>query len=210
MNKSMKKPTPAARPAAGIPGPVAVRLDEAGLIRAAQAGSADAFDQLMAAYQRQIYALAYRLLGDAAAAADATQETMIAAYRFLRSFRNGSFKNWLLRIATRKSYDSLRDKHRRHNTSWDELAEHDWPPASHEDGPEAVAQRRELARRLEAGLATLPLPERRLVVLSDVHEMSYLEIAGVTGTQLGTVKSRLSRARRKLRLALQAGGALAV
>jgi RNA polymerase sigma-70 factor (ECF subfamily) len=198
-------PTTARYPAQKAP---AAHEEEAHLIRAAQAGSAEAFNQLLQAHQTRLYSLAYYLLGDAASAADATQEAMIAAYRSLRSFRHGSFKNWLNRIVTRKCYDVMRDVRRRRSISWEEFVEDDLTLTSPADGPETVAQRRELARRLEASLATLPFAERQMVVLSDVQGLSYQEIAEATGSRLGTVKSRLSRARAKLREELRASPAV--
>lgn len=184
-------------------------LDEQNLIEAARAGNCEAFNQLMQAHQGRMYSAAYYLLGEAAPAADAVQEAMIAAYRSLHSFRNGSFRNWLLRIVTRKCYDILRDVRRRRALAWDDFTEDDPTLASHEDGPEVVVQRRELARRLEASLAALPWQDRQMVVLSDIQGLSYREIAEATSNPVGTVKSRLSRARGKLREELRASPAFA-
>ncbi len=179
---------------------VPLATDEQSLIQAARCGDVDAFNQLALAHQPRLYTTAYYLLGDSAAAADATQEALIAAYRRLRTFNGGSFKSWLHRIVTRKCYDQLRDVHRRRSTSWDALAEAQearW--ASKEEPPEGTVQRRELARRLEAGLEALPFQDREMVVLRDVQELSYTEIAAATQRPVGTVKSKLSRARAKLR-----------
>ena len=180
-----------------------VAWDERSLIAAAQAGDCEAFNQLALAYQSRIYSVAYYLLSDAASASDAMQETLLSAYRNLRSFRKGnSLKGWLYRIVTRKCYDLLRDARRRRCTPWDESCETDRALVGREAGPEVVVQCRELARRLEASLNTLAFTERQMVVLSDIHGLSYLEIARATGKPLGTVKSRLSRARAKLRAQL--------
>lgn len=179
-------------------------LEDERLIRAAQAGDQEAWNRLLARYQRRLYGLAYYLLGEAALADDATQEALLAAYRSLPSFRQGSLGNWLRRIVTHKCYDRHRATQRRRTQSWDDLPEDAPALASRADGPEAVVQRRELARRLEAGLAALPAPDRQLVVLRDVHDLSYQELAAAAGCPLGTVKSRLSRARAKLRAAWQA------
>jgi RNA polymerase sigma-70 factor (ECF subfamily) len=182
--------------------------EETRLIQAAQAGDREAFNQLIQLHQQRLYSVAYHLLGEAAPAADATQEAMIAAYRSLGSFRNGSFRNWLLRIVTRKCYDFLRDVKSRRSVSWENFDDDDPTRASSEDGPEAVVQRRELARRLEAGLAGLSFQEREMIVLSDIQGLSYMEIAQTTTRPVGTVKSRLSRARGKLREELRTSGAL--
>lgn len=177
--------------------------DERGLIAAAQAGDGEAFNQLALAHQGRLYAVAYYILGDAASAADATQEALISAYRNLPVFRQGAaLKSWLYRIVTRKCYDLLRDARRRRSTAWDALCVTDGALADCNDGPEVVVQRRELARRLEASLNLLAFAERQMIVMSDVHGMSYLEIAKATRNPLGTVKSRMSRIRAKLRAQL--------
>lgn len=183
-------------------------MDENALIQSARKGDLDAFNTLVLAYQHQVYNLAYRIMGDEAAASDATQEAFISAYKNLKSFRGGSFKSWLLRIVTNACYDDLRRRKRRPATSLDELtngedgeAEFDVPSA--DDGPETIAQRHELAQLLQRGITTLPDDQRIVLVLSDVQGMSYEEIAEMTNSNIGTVKSRLSRARAKLREYLQ-------
>ncbi|MFN8596005.1 MAG: sigma-70 family RNA polymerase sigma factor [Anaerolineae bacterium] len=183
-------------------------MDENALIQSARKGDLDAFNTLVLAYQHQVYNLAYRIMGDEAAASDATQDAFISAYKNLKSFRGGSFKSWLLRIVTNACYDDLRRRKRRPATSLDELtngedgeAEFDVPSA--DDGPETIAQRHELAQLLQRGITTLPDDQRIVLVLSDVQGMSYEEIAEMTNSNLGTVKSRLSRARAKLREYLQ-------
>ena len=198
MDYALPYPAPSLAPTAPAGDP-----DEARLIRAAQAGDQEAFNQLMARYQRRLYGLAYYLLGEAALADDATQEAMLAAYRSLPSFRHGSLGNWLRRIVTRKCYDHHRATQRRQSQSWEALPEDALPLASRADGPEAFVQRRELAHQLEAALTALPYPDRQLVVLRDIHDLSYQEMAAAAGCPLGTVKSRLSRARAKLRAELR-------
>ncbi|MBI5566450.1 MAG: sigma-70 family RNA polymerase sigma factor [Chloroflexi bacterium] len=188
-------------------------MDEAALIQAARQGNLDAFNTLVLTYQHQVYNLAYRIMGEEAAASDATQEAFISAYKNLKSFRGGSFKSWLLRIVTNACYDDLRHRKRRPATSLDELtdgedgeAEFDVPAP--DDGPETIAQRHELAGLIQQGITTLPDDQRIVLVLSDVQGMSYEEIASMTNSNLGTVKSRLSRARAKLREYLQGRGEL--
>lgn len=188
-------------------------MDEAALIQSARKGDLDAFNTLVLAYQHQVYNLAYRIMGEEAAASDATQEAFISAYKNLKSFRGGSFKSWLLRIVTNACYDDLRRRKRRPATSLDELtdgedgeAEFDVPTP--EDGPETIAQRHELAGLIQQGITALPDDQRIVLVLSDEQGMSYEEIASITNSNLGTVKSRLSRARAKLREYLQGRGEL--
>lgn len=188
-------------------------MDEAALIQSARKGDLDSFNALVLVYQHQVYNLAYRIMATEAAAADATQEAFISAYKNLKSFRGGSFKSWLLRIVTNACYDELRRKKRRPAISLDELTDEqdndlEFDVPSPEDGPETVVQRRELAELIQIGITTLPEDQRVALVLSDVQGLSYDEIAGLTNTNLGTVKSRLSRGRAKLREYLQAHGEL--
>jgi RNA polymerase sigma-70 factor (ECF subfamily) len=188
-------------------------MDENALIQSAQKGDIDAFNRLVLAYQHQVFNLAYRIMGEEAAAADATQEAFISAYNHLKSFRGGSFKSWLLRIVTNACYDDLRRRKRRPATSLEDLAKDDdgdseFDLPSPTDGPETIVQRREMAALLQVGITTLPDDQRIVLVLSDVQGLSYEEIAEMTNSNLGTVKSRLSRARGKLREYLQAHGEL--
>jgi RNA polymerase sigma-70 factor (ECF subfamily) len=188
-------------------------MDEPALIRSAQKGDVDAFNRLVLAYQHQVYNLAYRIMGEEASAADAAQEAFISAYNHLKSFRGGSFKSWLLRIVTNACYDELRKRKRRPATSLEDLmgddtGEGEFELPSSADSPEALVQRREMAALLQLGITTLPDDQRMVLVLSDVQGMSYEEIAEITHSNLGTVKSRLSRARGKLREYLQSQGEL--
>ncbi|HEY4720682.1 MAG TPA: sigma-70 family RNA polymerase sigma factor, partial [Anaerolineae bacterium] len=96
-------------------------MDENALIQSARKGDLNAFNTLVLAYQHQVYNLAYRIMGEQAAAEDATQDTFISAYKNLKSFRGGSFKSWLLRIVTNACYDDLRRRKRRPATSLDEM-----------------------------------------------------------------------------------------
>jgi len=182
--------------------------DEAALIRAAQRGDVASFNQLVLAYQGQVYTIAYRILGDAAAAADATQEAFLSAFTHLKDYRGGSFKSWLLRTVTNACLDALRYQKRRPSQSLEAEDEDERNLAdvlpSEEEGPERAAERRELRCFIERAALTLPPDQRITFVLSDVHGLSYQEIAQVMNVSLGTVKSRLSRARAKLRDALLA------
>ena len=177
-------------------------MDEKALIANAQQGEVPAFNQLVLTYQSMVYNLAYRILGDADAAADASQDTFLSAFHAIKKFRGGSFKAWLLRIATNTCYDQLRYKQRRPTSSLEALLVETDHPSSFTDpaeGPEDYALRHELGQVIQAGLNTLPPDQRIALVLSDVQGFSYQEIAEVTRTSLGTVKSRLSRGRAKLR-----------
>jgi RNA polymerase sigma-70 factor (ECF subfamily) len=177
-------------------------MDEQALIASARKGDARAFNQLILFYQSMVYNLAYRILGDPDAAADATQDAFLSAFKAIHKFRGGSFKAWLLRIVTNACYDQLRAKQRRPASSLDDLT----PETDHAsylrdpaEGPDQFVERQELNRAIQAGIRTLPADQRIVLVLSDVQGLSYEEIVQATGLSLGTVKSRLSRGRAKLR-----------
>lgn len=175
--------------------------DEAGLIAAAREGQVEAFNTLVRRYQSPLYNLAYRLLGDTEAAADATQEAFIAAFQHLAQFQaghDGSFRAWLYRIATNACYDALRRNKRRPTVSLDQ-ADLEARLVSTADPPEVATQRLALNRAIQACLDALPDDQRTVIVLCDVQEFDYQQIATITAQALGTVKSRINRARARLR-----------
>jgi RNA polymerase sigma-70 factor (ECF subfamily) len=179
--------------------------DELSLIKAAQGGKLPAFNQLVLQYQGLAYNVAYRILGNPDAAADATQDSFLKAYRALGQFRGGSFKAWLLRIVTNACYDQLRQMQRRPTDSLDDMEiepDHDATLVDAGEGPEDLALRGELGDLMQALIGELPADQRITLVLSDIQGFSYQEIAEVTEVSVGTVKSRLSRGRAKLREAL--------
>ncbi|MBK8987300.1 MAG: sigma-70 family RNA polymerase sigma factor [Chloroflexi bacterium] len=181
-------------------------MDEAVLIRQAQNGDVSAYNRLVLQYQSLVYNVVYRIMGEPQGAEDMTQEAFISAYQALNRFRGGNFKAWLLRIATNACYDELRRYKRRPQSSLDELTEENDSFAflrSPEEGPEAQQQRLEMMRAIEHCLGDLPEDQRITAVLRDVEGYDYNEIADITASSLGTVKSRLSRARTKLRDCLQ-------
>ena len=188
---------PAPRQAASV----AHEGDDEALILAAQAGSLEAFNRLVRRHERAVYSVALRLVGSAMSAEEVTQDTFMRAYNALERFRGGDFRPWLLRIATNRSYDELR-RRKRAPGSFEELTyepEVEWSTLTSVEEPDARAERLELAQILEAALAQLPTDQRVAVVLSDVQGYDYVEIAAITGVPYGTVKSRLSRARGRLR-----------
>ena len=177
-------------------------MDEQALIDSARKGDARAFNQLVLLYQRMAYNVAYRILSDPDAASDATQDAFLKAFRAMRKFRGGSFKAWLLRIVTNACYDQLRRKQRRPASSLDDLpveADHSRYMHDPAERPDEFVERQELSDTIQAGISTLPAEQRTVLVLSDVQGLSYKEIAEVTGLSLGTVKSRLSRGRARVR-----------
>jgi RNA polymerase sigma-70 factor (ECF subfamily) len=184
--------------------------EERRLVEAARRGEVESFNALVRLYEGRVYNLCYRMLGDPDSAADAAQDAFLAAFRNLRSFRGGSFRSWLLRIATNTCYDVLRVRKRRPTISLDieSKGDDDDTPlqiADTAESPDDFALRRELAAAIQGGLAALPEEQRIILILSDIQGLAYEEIAEITSTNLGTVKSRLSRGRARLRDILKAG-----
>ena len=153
---------------------------------------------------------AFRFLGDVSSAADATQGTFMLAYRSRHSYHGGNFRAWLYRIATNVCYSELRARQRRRQTVFSDLGEYDLfsEAASDDEQPESYALRRDMVRVLEQGLRLLQEDQRLAVVLCDLQRLSYEEAAQVANCSLGTIKSRLSRGRSKLRKFLRASGEL--
>jgi RNA polymerase sigma-70 factor (ECF subfamily) len=174
--------------------------DEPAVVARAMGGDRGAFAQLMEHYQSACYGLAWRLLGDAELAADATQDAFLHAYDAIARFRGGVFRSWMLRITANASYDLLRRAQRRPTTA---LPDPDEGQAELSDAgaPNPVTEsiRAELYRHLEAALQRLPDDQRMAVVLCDVYGMDYNEVAAATESALGTVKSRIHRGRLRLR-----------
>ncbi|MCU0522352.1 MAG: sigma-70 family RNA polymerase sigma factor [Anaerolineae bacterium] len=181
--------------------------EEEAWVAAARCGSADAFNELVLRYQRQVHNLAYRIIEDSAAADDATQEAFISAYQSLGRFRGGSFRAWVLRIAANASHDELRRRRRQPKVSWADFGDLDEEANPHladpGPNPEQSLQQQELRRVLERALGKLPEHQRLTLVLIDSLGLSYEEAAHVMGVALGTVKSRLARARSEMQRLLQ-------
>jgi len=184
-------------------------MDETALINAAQQGDLTAFNRLVLDYQDIAYNVAYRIVGDPDSASDATQDAFISAFKHLRSFRGGSFKAWILRIVTNTCYDELRRRKRRPTTPLeplnDDQEEIESPIWLKDPGetPEERAERADLNYAIQDCLNSLSDDFRMAVVLVDIQGMDYEEAANVTHKPLGTIKSRLARARERLRDCLQ-------
>ncbi len=180
--------------------------DDLTLILAAQRGDIDAFNGLVTRYQNAAYTVAYRLLGEPFAASDAAQDGFINAFRKIREYRGGSFKAWLLRIVSNIAYDQMRYEKRRPATGIDDLPggdTDDGPPLpSHDQTPEDAVEQREVQRALQECMNGLPEDQRLTLVMFDIEGYSYQDIADSSSVQLGTVKSRLSRARLGMRRCL--------
>lgn len=183
-------------------------------LKAAQRGDVAAFNTLVQAFQRQIYNVCYRTLGNAEDAADATQDALLSAFRGLKSFSGpaAGLRSWLLRIAVNTCYDQVRRRQRRPADSLDAHADSELGVADRvvdpNPGPEPQALGAETARHIQQAIDELPPDQRLTVVLCDVQGLSYEEAAQIMAVELGTVKSRLSRARSHLRRLLTEKGEL--
>jgi RNA polymerase sigma-70 factor (ECF subfamily) len=174
--------------------------DESELVERSKGRDLSAFNQIVERSQSHVFNLSARILGDRAAAEDVAQETFISAFRAIDGFRGGSLRGWLLRIASNRSYDSIRSTKRRSENSLDESLENpSFQPASKDPSPEQMALRGELRDEIQAAVLSLPPDQRAVVVMIDVQGLSYDEASEATGASLGTVKSRLSRARAAVR-----------
>ena len=175
-------------------------IPDASLVTLAQHGDLDAFNQLAQRYERQVYNVSFRMLGNTQLAEDVTQESLLKAYRGIEGFRGENLRAWLLRIASNVCKDFLRSRRGRQDLSLELLTEESgdtW--ASSEPSPEQEALRGELGQEIQRGLLTLPRDQRMVLVLVDVEGMSYEEAAESVGISPGTLRSRLSGARAKLR-----------
>jgi RNA polymerase sigma-70 factor (ECF subfamily) len=191
-----------ARPSDAVDDPIQRR--DLILLEQARDGSLDAFTSLVEAYQDHLHALVARMVPDRDQAADAVQEAFFSAYRNMRSFRGGSVRSWLSRIAINAAMDQQRLKKRRPAQPYPELEDDSWqPPAGPDADPVRTAMHGERSRALQAALAAITADQRHAIVLFDIEGYDYQEIADLTGVSLGTVKSRIHRGRLALRERLE-------
>ncbi len=184
-------------------------MDETALIQAAQNGDLNSFNTLVLHYQDAVFNTALRILGDEDLAADSTQDAFISAFKSIASFRGGSFKAWLMRTVTNACYDELRRKKRRPTTplepdtdDGEEVESPRWL-ADPNMTPEEQFEADELEHAIQHCLDALPADFRTVVVLADIQGMDYTEVAAAAKVPLGTIKSRLARARLRLRECLR-------
>ena len=195
-----------------IPHPDPHPCSEVDLVRDAKRGDREAFNRLVLAYQDVIFNLAVRTLGCEDLADDITQITFLTAYAQLPRFRDGSFRGWLYRIATNACYDEFR-RHKRHpvlSIDGHDLADEHmsslYEPPSPGASPEMQAELEERAQLVQSALSQLDADQRMVVILVDLQEFDYREAALVLKIPVGTVKSRLSRARAHLQAILSKYG----
>ena len=183
----------------------AVNADERALIERSRRGDIAAFDQLVRTYEKSVYNTAYRLAGSYDDAADIAQEAFVRAWNNLKSFRGDSaFSTWLYRIVTNVFLDDRKRKRSRPQRSLDEAIALDESNVTRQfeddtPGPEEVAEGAERRMVLEQAIQTLPEAQRVVIVLYHTQGLSYEEIAEITNLPMGTVKSKLNRARLALR-----------
>ena len=184
-------------------------MDEQALIQDALDGNLDAFNGLVLHYQDIAYNVAYRVMGEHGAASDACQEAFISAYQKLHQYRGGSFKSWLLRIVTNACYDELRRRQRRPVTALTpetddgEMLEDPYWIEDDQASPEEQSEQAALEKAIQHCISELEEKFRTILVLVDVEGMDYDAASDIVNTPLGTVKSRLARARSRVQDCLQ-------
>ena len=183
--------------------------DEKDLIKAAQRGDLNAFNALILRYQNLLFGIALRMLGDEDTASDAVQEALISAFSKFRTFRGGSLRSWLARVTVNACYDEMRRKRRQRevpleqfNMEGEEVEDLSWmiDPAAR---PEERYDSYEMESAIQESLDQLTPAYREALVLVDIEGLSYEEASVAAQVPVGTVKSRLARARLQLRSSLQ-------
>jgi RNA polymerase sigma-70 factor (ECF subfamily) len=183
--------------------------DEKDLIKAAQRGDLNAFNALILRYQNLLFGIALRMLGDEDTASDAVQEALISAFSKFRTFRGGSLRSWLARVTVNACYDEMRRKRRQRevpleqfNMEGEEVEDLSWmiDPAAR---PEERYDSYEMESAIQESLDQLTPAYREALVLVDIEGLSYEEASVAAQVPVGTVKSRLARARLQIRSSLQ-------
>jgi RNA polymerase sigma-70 factor (ECF subfamily) len=186
----------------------ATPADDETLIDRARAGDTDAFRELVDRHHVSIFNIVLRTVRDPALAEDVTQDAFLRAWRSAHQFRGGNVRGWLMRIAVNRAYDALRSRKRRPSDSLDALEYEPVPRWTSTVGaaeqPDSYSARTELSKRLEQLLAQLPDDQRTALLLVDMQGFSYDEAAGIMAVAPGTIKSRISRARARLREEIRA------
>lgn len=181
--------------------------DDVTLVREFQSGDRDVFDSLVIRHRDRIFNLCYRFLGDYYDAEDAAQEVFVKVYRSLKRFRlDSSFSTWLHRIAVNTCKNKIksleyryRKKQARLNNDGIGESPYSMEPGQESHSPMAELEKKERMKAIQKAIDALPAKQKTVVVLRDIQGFSYDEIARITGYKLGTLKSRLARARLDLR-----------
>lgn len=184
-------------------------LQERQWVESARQGDQEAFERLVRAYEKRVFALTLRMCGNAEDAAEAAQEAFLAVWQGLKFFRGeASFSTWVYRLASNACVDLLRREGRHRAAAGPSLndEELDLAAADPAPTPQEAAERAELRQQIEAGLQQLSLEYRQVLVLREMHQLSYEEIGQTLNLDPGTVKSRISRGRKRLRKILLENG----
>jgi len=185
------------------------REDELCIIERVRQGDVNAFEQLVKAYERGVYTIAYKLLKNSEDAQDAAQEAFVKAYSKLDTFRGeAKFSAWLYKLTSNCCVDALRRRREELSLTTEskegEITELEIPDLR--QNPELVLEKKELREAVRENLERLPAEYRRALILRELGELSYAEIAEELSVDIGTVKSRIFRARKKLHRLLCANG----
>ena len=178
-------------------------------IAAARNGDQESFEKLVRLYEKRVFSLTSRMCRNSADAEEAAQEAFLAAWQALPAFRgDASFATWLYRLVSNACVDILRREGRHQAMAGPSLDDEESSPEPPDKSPSphALAERAELRRQIEAGLAALPPEYRQVLILREIHQCTYDEIAQICSIDLGTVKSRINRGRKRLRKILLESG----
>jgi RNA polymerase sigma-70 factor (ECF subfamily) len=186
-------------------------LSDCELVVACQSKDKAAFEALVKRYQRNVYGLLYKLAPDWPDSSDMAQEVFIRIWRSIATLRNPhAFRSWLNQLVTNLFYDELRKRPKHATISIDESLKSDDSEdnqtrdiADHSALPDELTQRRELSEAINSAIEQLPTQFRRVIVLRELEGLSYDEIASITESEIGTVKSRIARARAKVQCMLE-------
>ena len=184
-------------------------MTEKELVRAAQRGDDSAFEELVRTYEKRVYHLALRMCGNVDDAYEVAQEAFLSAWKGMRFFRgDSSFSTWLYRLTSNAAIDFLRRQRRQGGSDGVSLDDEDTflEVADPAPSPHQQAERLELRDALARGLGALSPEHRQVLLLRELQGLTYEEIAAALELDLGTVKSRIARAREKLRKYLVASG----
>ena len=178
-------------------------------IAAARNGDQESFEKLVRLYEKRVFSLTSRMCRNSADAEEAAQEAFLAAWQALPAFRgDASFATWLYRLVSNACVDILWREGRHQAMAGPSLDDEESSPEPPDKSPSphALAERAELRRQIEAGLAALPPEYRQVLILREIHQCTYDEIAQICSIDLGTVKSRINRGRKRLRKILLESG----
>lgn len=179
-----------------------MNVQEQQWIDAARRGDTSAFEELVKLYEKRVYALTLRMCKNPEDAAEAAQEAFLSAWQGLPFFRgDASFSTWLYRLASNACVDLLRRESRHRNAAGPSLNDEETTVDAADTAPlpQEELERKELKEQIEDGLRALTPDHRQVLILREMHQLSYDEISGVLELDVGTVKSRINRARKQLR-----------